>query len=86
MNPPRSCGVFQFRLIILSPTSPTLSLLTKERTKATIIDVAITNDHNLARKRLDKLRVYQVIMKPYEGDYSPIDNWCNGDILQSFQN
>ena len=78
---------FQFRLIILSPTtSPTLSLLTKERTKATIIDVAITNDHNLARKRLDKLRVYQVIMKPYEGDYSPIDNWCDGDILQSFQN
>ena len=37
---------------------PDIVIVDKESNEATTIDVAIPNDNNLARKRLDKLRAY----------------------------
>ena len=35
---------------------------------------------------MEKETIHHVIMEPYEGDYSPSDNWYDGYVLQSFQN
>ena len=42
----------------ITHNKPDIVIVDKRNNEATIIDVAIPNDHNLARKRLDKLRAY----------------------------
>ena len=42
----------------IAHNKPDIVIVNKRTNEATIIDVAIPNDHNLARKRLDKLRAY----------------------------
>ena len=71
---------------IIPHNKPDIVVVEKRKKEAINIDVAIPNDHNLGRKRLDKLRAYtdlSVEIKALYGTWPCACNyWCDGDVLQ----